>query len=89
MKKQLYKHSREIFCCDDYQMFMQFALQKPFGKKYDVDVQKFVTSLLDIQPHAPYNKQARKAAKEKAAMRFVINKFNRKHLEKSLYFLVE
>ena len=50
---------------------MQFALQKPFGKKYDVDVQTFVTQLLDIQPHAPYNKQARKAAKEKAALRLV------------------
>ncbi|XP_063724886.1 uncharacterized protein LOC134852940 [Symsagittifera roscoffensis] len=66
---QLYKHSREIFCCDDYQLFMQFALSKPFGKKYDVDVQKFVTAYMDIQPHAPYNRQARKVAKERAALR--------------------
>merc|ERR550532_924787 len=61
---QLRKHPREIFCCDDYQLFMQFALSKPFGNKYDVDVQKFVTAYMDIQPHAPYNKAARKVAKE-------------------------
>ncbi len=68
-ESQLYKHSREIFCCDDYQLFMQFALSKPFGSKYDVDVQKFVSTYMDIQPHAPYNRQARKVAKERAAMR--------------------
>ena len=68
-RKQFVLARREIFCCDDYQLFMQFALSKPFGKKYDVDVQKFVTAYMDIQPHAPYNRQARKVAKERAALR--------------------
>ncbi|XP_038049942.1 glutamate-rich protein 6-like isoform X2 [Patiria miniata] len=54
----------EIYCCEDYQQLVEFTLTHSPEDKYPVD------ELIDIQPHAPYgSKQARRAAKERAAAR--------------------
>ncbi|XP_022087997.1 glutamate-rich protein 6-like isoform X2 [Acanthaster planci] len=54
----------EIYCCSDYQQLVEFTLTHGPEATYPVD------ELIDIQPHAPYgSKQARRAAKERAAQR--------------------
>ena len=54
----------QIYCCTDYQQLVEFTLTHGPEATYPVD------ELIDIQPHAPYgSKQARRAAKERAAQR--------------------
>ncbi|XP_071798226.1 uncharacterized protein [Asterias amurensis] len=54
----------EIYCCTDYQNLVEFTLTHSPEESYSVD------EMIDIQPHAPYgSKQARRAAKERAAQR--------------------
>ena len=46
----------------------QFMVSHPLHEKFNVD------KLIDVAPHAPYgSKQARKAAKERAAQRYVLS----------------
>ena len=55
----------ELYCCDDYRHFLQYLLT---NKPPEAEENK----LIDISPHPPYgSKQARRAAKERAAQRFV------------------
>ena len=54
----------KLYCCDDYHEFVQFTLTHPIRD------QQNETKMIDVKPHAHHgSKQARKAAKERAAQR--------------------
>jgi hypothetical protein len=54
----------ELFCCNNYREFIQFAMAHPLSEQQKKDEK------IDIKPHPPYgSKQARKDAKERAAQR--------------------
>ncbi|KAJ8030816.1 Glutamate-rich protein 6 [Holothuria leucospilota] len=56
--------SEELYCCEDYQKFVEYAITNTPLSAQPSD------ELIDIAPHAPYgSKQARRAAKERAAAR--------------------
>ncbi|XP_071839543.1 uncharacterized protein [Apostichopus japonicus] len=56
--------SEELYCCPDYHKFVEFAITNTPLSAQPSD------ELIDITPHAPYgSKQARRAAKERAAAR--------------------
>ncbi|XP_041482634.1 uncharacterized protein LOC121429592 isoform X2 [Lytechinus variegatus] len=54
----------ELFCCKDYQELVEYTMENTALSQYPSE------ELIDIAPHAPYgSKQARRAAKERAAQR--------------------
>ncbi|XP_071949533.1 glutamate-rich protein 6-like [Antedon mediterranea] len=54
---------KDLFCCPDYQKFVEFTITHSPSAEFSVD-------LIDVAPHAPFgSKQARRAAKERAAQR--------------------
>ncbi|XP_033124651.1 glutamate-rich protein 6-like isoform X2 [Anneissia japonica] len=55
---------KDLYCCNDYHKFVEFTMT------HSPDAQFPVEELIDISPHAPFgSKQARRAAKERAAQR--------------------
>ncbi|XP_006823416.1 uncharacterized protein LOC100378540 [Saccoglossus kowalevskii] len=59
-----YQEFYELYCCDDYKQFAEFTIQNGPEASFPVDEK------IDISPHPPYgSKQARRAAKERAAQR--------------------
>lgn len=69
LEQQSSKSPEELYCCDDYREFVQFMITHPLHEKYTAD------KMIDIAPHPPHgSKQARRAAKERAAQRYVANK---------------
>jgi hypothetical protein len=58
------KPPEELYCCGSYSEFMQFMVTHPLHTEAQED------KLIDVKPHLPYgSKQARRMAKEKAALR--------------------
>ncbi|XP_066266877.1 glutamate-rich protein 6-like isoform X1 [Branchiostoma lanceolatum] len=56
--------SSQLYCCEDYHQFLLFMYEEK-SKSEDT-----VPAKIDIKPHAPFgSKQARRAAKERAALR--------------------
>ncbi|XP_077987365.1 uncharacterized protein LOC144441971 isoform X2 [Glandiceps talaboti] len=54
----------QLYCCEDYRQFAEFTLTNGPEASYPTDEK------IDIAPHPPYgSKQARRAAKERAAQR--------------------
>ncbi|XP_077987366.1 uncharacterized protein LOC144441971 isoform X3 [Glandiceps talaboti] len=59
-----YQEFYELYCCEDYRQFAEFTLTNGPEASYPTDEK------IDIAPHPPYgSKQARRAAKERAAQR--------------------
>ncbi|XP_070539411.1 uncharacterized protein [Ptychodera flava] len=56
--------SSQLYCCEDYHQFAEYTIRNGPEGSYPVDEK------IDIAPHPPYgSKQARRAAKERAAQR--------------------
>ena len=56
----------ELYCCDDYRNFVDYVVKTPLLEEKD-------KKMIDIKPHAPFgSKQARRAAKERAAQRYTM-----------------
>ena len=54
----------QLYCCKDYQELVEYTMENTPLSQHPSD------DLIDIAPHAPYgSKQARRAAKERAAQR--------------------
>ncbi|XP_030837443.1 uncharacterized protein LOC764814 isoform X2 [Strongylocentrotus purpuratus] len=54
----------ELFCCKDYQDLVEYTIENTPLSQYPSE------EMIDVGPHAPYgSKQARRAAKERAAQR--------------------
>ncbi|XP_070539412.1 uncharacterized protein [Ptychodera flava] len=59
-----YEEFYELYCCEDYHQFAEYTIRNGPEGSYPVDEK------IDIAPHPPYgSKQARRAAKERAAQR--------------------
>lgn len=57
-------HGYQLFCCKDYQDLVEYTIENTPLSQYPSE------ELIDVGPHAPYgSKQARRAAKERAAQR--------------------
>lgn len=64
MEEQKCRPPEDLYCCNEYQEFVQFIVTHPLHDAHKEDKK------IDIKPHPPYgSKQARKDAKERAAQR--------------------
>ena len=65
LEEQKTKPPEELYCCSSYSEFIQYMVKHPLNAEAQED------KLINVKPHLPYgSKQARKAAKERAAQRY-------------------
>ena len=78
LEDQKSRSPQELYCCDEYSEFIQFMITHPLHEQYNAD------KMIDIAPHPPHgSKQARRAAKERAAQRYLYTSISTLYFDKS------